>query len=272
MTPRMGSLTTHLTPRQQARLLALRWRIRPPEPEVALACRVLSVLGGGVAIDVGANRGQYTLPLARQAQTVHAFEANPELAGYLRQVVPPNVEVHDVALGARPGTATLRVPVVRGRHVRGRGTLADANPFSDLDADAVDATVVRCERLDDVLDSRQPDHPLHLVKIDVEGLEQAVLDGARRILAEQSPLLIVESEARHNADVDGVFECLDAAGYTSMCLHRDGVVRPITADEAAGRRGARLDDRRRASANNFLFAREAVIERLRRGGIPIETK
>lgn len=48
---------------------------------------------------------------------------------------------------------------------------------------------VRTGRLDDVLES---DDPVDLLKIDVEGGELGVLGGARRVLSESHPAIILE--------------------------------------------------------------------------------
>jgi len=50
--------------------------------------------------------------------------------------------------------------------------------------------------------------PVGLIKIDVEGAEYAVLEGATRVLAECRPLFYVEVGAEQNADVTAVFQRL----------------------------------------------------------------
>jgi FkbM family methyltransferase len=49
-------------------------------------------------------------------------------------------------------------------------------------------------RLDDVVTE-----PVGFIKIDVEGHEIAVFEGAQRMLNEHKPILLIESERRHNA-------------------------------------------------------------------------
>jgi len=58
------------------------------------------------------------------------------------------------------------------------------------------------------------------VKMDVEGAEVAVLDGARRILREYHPRLLIEL---HGAESEaGCRERLQSAGYTSFRLISPG--------------------------------------------------
>src|SRR5690554_5463689 len=70
------------------------WRHSRQEPE--LRAIDAFVPSGRVAIDVGAWMGPWTRALARRCSTVHAIEPQPQLAGFLRKVVPPNVVVHEV--------------------------------------------------------------------------------------------------------------------------------------------------------------------------------
>ena len=60
-----------------------------------------------VAVDVGANNGVTTCIMAGLFEQVHAFEANPRLAGELKTGVPANVQVHGVALSSQAGEAVL---------------------------------------------------------------------------------------------------------------------------------------------------------------------
>src|SRR5215471_2188014 len=51
---------------------------------------------GGIAVDIGANRGVYAEELARIADVVHAFEPSHEMACILRGTAQSNVVVHEV--------------------------------------------------------------------------------------------------------------------------------------------------------------------------------
>lgn len=128
---------------------------------------------GSTVFDVGAHQGVYSLYLARRvgaAGRVVAFEPirrnteiaerNVELNGL------ENVEVVTAAVGARPGRARLNL---------------DSTAIAPDGSESVEVIA-----LDD-----RAERPA-LLKIDVEGYEAEVLRGARRILDDVRPHLLLE--------------------------------------------------------------------------------
>jgi FkbM family methyltransferase len=139
----------------------------------------------------------------------------------------PQVTALPLAAGASRGTLTLD----------GYDPLATNRGVSRIhaDADALSATTftVACERLDDVVDARGVD-VVDLVKIDVEGAEDAVLAGMetglrahryRRVLLELHPALL----AGRGSSVDACCQVLANAGYVGWTFDHSVV---------AGRRAA----------------------------------
>jgi hypothetical protein len=57
----------------------------------------------------------YAAEMARYADKVIAFEANPLVAAFIAEVAPRNVEVINAALSSASGRATLRIPHSKGR-------------------------------------------------------------------------------------------------------------------------------------------------------------
>lgn len=143
----------------------------------------------GTAIDVGANVGAHALAMARATPRgrVLACEPNPTVAGRLRANVAlnglSNVSVHEVAVGEVEGSASLTVP---GAQESNQGTArlstGTAVPGS------IEVPVVTL----DVLAEAAGLDRLDLIKIDVEGLDMAVLRGAERALRRWRPLLVFE--------------------------------------------------------------------------------
>src|SRR5882757_8407070 len=74
------------------------------EPEMAV---LDALVAPGSAIDVGANRGLYAALFATRFELVLALEPQPDLALYLRKVLPENVTIIAAAASDRSGTSTL---------------------------------------------------------------------------------------------------------------------------------------------------------------------
>lgn len=129
------------------------------EPETA---RLLRSLTGATFLDIGANTGQYAVPMARQFREVIAVEPNPVatrvLVRNLERNHITNVTVLPVAVGARKGPVTLR----RGQYLTTWG----------IDADHEGEITVDCLTLDALLANRPR---VDLLKIDTEGSEASVL-------------------------------------------------------------------------------------------------
>jgi FkbM family methyltransferase len=168
------------------------------------------------AIDVGANDGVYAGRLSQLCHKVHAFEPIPWLAVTLARKLRPNVEVHQMALSNREGEAELRIPI-------------EDNCFTTIDSNnnlppAFHVRVVPCRiaRLDDVISE-----PVGFIKIDVEGHELSVLQGALETIRKNRPTLIVESVRSQNpASPEAAIELLRQEGYSAFFL-RDGASYPV---------------------------------------------
>jgi FkbM family methyltransferase len=110
--------------------------------------------------------------------TSWAFEPDPNTAGHLKRNIAINrlegrVKVRECALGA----VTCEVPFTVG--------LDTVNQVATSDNKNV--RMVRQEQLDTLIEGC---HPI-MIKIDVEGYEEAVLQGARKVLANNSLKVVV---------------------------------------------------------------------------------
>lgn len=140
------------------------------------------------AIDVGANDGCYVHFMRKYSRMVHAFEPMPSLADALREKFESKVTVHPVALSRESGETELRIPVVDGVAVTGCSTISDG-----ASATYPGFTTIRVplDRLDAVYQG-----DVGFIKIDVEGHEQAVLDGAIGTIRRCQPRMLVEVDER----------------------------------------------------------------------------
>ena len=165
-------------------------------------------------MDVGANVGQMTSALAHGMKKgrLHAFEPHPAIYPVLeengrqiaREVEGVSLDVHNVAVGRASGTETLHVPDAWSENY-GLATMQDTS-----DAEAVQVDVCR---LVDVLNG-----PIQLLKIDVEGHEAAVLDGARGLLTGHKINHVLFEE--HSFGNSAVVERLENAGYEIFSVER----------------------------------------------------
>src|SRR5690349_10158625 len=105
----------------------LEWHFlrRPRSAEVELGYLARIIPDGAVTVDIGANCGLYTRQLARCSSKVFAFEPAKQMASLLRRTVASNVEVHEIALSDRDGTATLSVPLGGGERVHSLASIED---------------------------------------------------------------------------------------------------------------------------------------------------
>ncbi len=141
---------------------------------------------GTTAIDAGANIGIVTSQLCRAVGargTVHAIEPLPANAGCLRELKRKNdleqLTIWECALSDKDGSATLRT--------QGEGTSAYASLTASWN---IAGTVsVKTRVLDDLVPH---DTRVGFVKLDVEGAESLVLDGADRIMASDRPMVFCE--------------------------------------------------------------------------------
>ena len=171
---------------------------------------------GDAVVDIGANWGLYTAHLARlvgAAGQVDAFEPHPAHAESLDALARrrPQVAVHKVGLADAAGSATLHVPIVRGREVTALSSLTAPAGATEL------RTVeVPIRRLDDELSGRRPPS---FVKCDVEGLEHAVLRGGEATFRAARPALLVEIEQRHQErPIADTFTFMADLGYQGHFL------------------------------------------------------
>lgn len=192
-----------------------------------------------IAVDVGAHLGAYTFFLARIAREVHAFEPLAHCARFLRRAYGGRVHVHGCALAEAPGCGLLQVPAGAGQTAR----------LVQGDTDDAGAAQVQLCCLDDfVLDG------VGFIKIDAEGAETRVLQGARRTIAGSRPVLLVEIEQRHlEQPIDEVFAFVEDLGYAGRFM-LDGREQSLAAFSLEAHQLARLrGERQRPYVNNFLF-------------------
>jgi FkbM family methyltransferase len=182
---------------------------------------------GSIALDVGASSGIYAYHLGRMAGHVYTFEPIPEYADRIRRLKVTNIAVENVALSSREGEAKLRIPLVSSQ-AKDKG-MASLEPHAVTDERLSRTVDVHLRRLDDYEFKN-----VSFIKIDVEGHEEDVLDGARETMARDRPCLLIEIEERHNpGGLDRINNRLLALGYEGFYFER-GRRRPASSFDSAG--------------------------------------
>lgn len=143
---------------------------------------------GDVFYDIGANAGIVAIDVARTFGgdvTVHAFEPQPTLVSSLRISIALNAftrtQVHRLLLGDTSGEVDLYV--------------ADHGVHSSLVAREAGATRLTCrmETIDGLVAAGTLPLP-SVIKMDVEGAELRVLQGAANTLRAKPPVIVLEAD------------------------------------------------------------------------------
>jgi FkbM family methyltransferase len=147
------------------------------------------------AVDAGAHIGVVSSQLCRAVGprgTVHAIEPLPANVSRLRELKSDNdldqLTVWECALSDKDGSAVLQTTGA-----------ADGSPHSSLTASSyTGATVpVATRALDSIVSHTTR---VGFIKIDIEGAESLMLDGAKRIMTSDRPLVFCEFNDIHLRD------------------------------------------------------------------------
>lgn len=197
-------------------------------------------------IDVGGNRGIYTYRLWKLGARVEVFEPNPVCSRVLLAWAAgkPSVNIYGVALSDQEGAATLHIPIDKS------GVEHDASASIESPSVTNAREQIVSLRTLDSFEFRE----ISLIKIDVEGHEYSVIEGAVETLSYSKPALLVEIEQRHSGrPINEVFTKILGNGYRGFFLGSEGL-------EALERFNIELHQSlhnfskvKKAYINNFLF-------------------
>ena len=163
---------------------------------------------GDSVIDVGGNHGLYAFHLSRLVGSpghVYSFEPLPPnfqiLSHTVRKLKLDNVRLFPAACGEKESQTTFCVPTSHG--VPQLGWAHEGTEGQTFKCDVV--------RLDDLIKER-----VTFIKMDIEGAELFALRGARRILQESRPVILLEAENhtdRFGYQQQAIFDHLAQFGY-----------------------------------------------------------
>ena len=171
---------------------------------------------GDVFYDVGANVGVFAFLAATivgEGGAVFAFEPEPNnvlcFQRSLERAPVRNVELYDCALGSEDGTMPFdrRGGAFSGRLVDGEDEIGSGE-IRNIQIRSIDSLLAGGMRLP------------KLVKIDVEGGEGLVLEGAKQVLRKYKPAVLCEMHPDNQNGVSRAFSALTDAGYICRSIDR----------------------------------------------------
>ncbi len=166
------------------------------EPELFFVERFIPT--NAVVMDVGANVGQYIFVFNQYAKPARmaAFEPVPVLYKLLKKVFKKS-EIYHNAISNYNGPCVLSIPVINNMPVFTRSMVNDqANNNS-----ALMNVTVQAISIDSFLMANPGIEHVDFIKIDVEGHEQKVIEGAVETIRKYKPILFVEIEHNNSNDI-----------------------------------------------------------------------
>ena len=170
-------------------------------------------IGGGVALDVGAYSGIYSLVAAKNNCQVHAFEIMQRTVerakiNFRLNDVADRISLHAYGLSSQAGHIDLHLP--RNADFLGTGNSIDLKKNVPL----VTKIVAEVKTINDFVEETKIDR-IDAIKIDVEGHEIELLTTMRPLLEKYKPPMIIE----FSKDQKVGFAMLNEIGYRLEQLH-----------------------------------------------------
>jgi FkbM family methyltransferase len=173
-----------------------------------------SHIQGGVFLDIGANVGSVSLLLADKIEAAILFEPNPVAAARARENIALNrltFEVQELAISDVEGTVEFE----------DAGGASPCNRAVVGFESQVSTRTVQRVTIDGFLRGRPEISEIAAVKIDVEGHENSVLRGMKRLLQEERPKLIM-FEYLERTNLSEALALFQTVGYKTFELTANG--------------------------------------------------
>lgn len=147
----------------------------------------------GTALDIGANRGLWSIELAQHYNQVIAFEPNTEITKELEKCGIANIKVMHLGLSSAEGESILHLPIdSNDRCLDGWASLSANN-------------LTECQKISERIVSIRPLDSIGLtdvtfIKLDVEGHEIEVIKGGMKLLSRDRPIVLAEIRTANLAE------------------------------------------------------------------------
>ena len=199
------------------------------------------------AIDVGVYRGVYSYKLSKHFKKVFSFEPNPLIYENLNCTltkIANNIEIYNYALSNTAGITKLKIPN-RGNSLfdknyeelfkLGAATIHEKNDIIDYESFDVKKTL-----LDKIIPSSEK---IGFIKIDVEGHELDIINGAKKLISKDKPNLMIEIEEQHTgvSNIE-IIKQIKELGYECYFLNNHFQLKVVNQQNI-----------KNISNNNFIF-------------------
>ena len=214
------------------------------EPEMVLLRHL--VRPGDKVVDVGGNRGVYAYQFWKLGAAVLVFEPNPVCQAVLEPWARgrERVTLHSVGLSDHAGSAELHIPIDASGVEHDASASLEQHDFGRERAQSIVLSTLDAFAFSDI----------RFIKIDVEGHEFRVIEGARNTLASSRPALLVEIEQRHCAvPIGDVLDRILAQGYEGFFLEKGRLCPIASFDVEQHQPTGKLGQKDGSYINNFLF-------------------
>ena len=196
------------------------------EPEISLIKDLIEPETD--SIDIGVYRGVHSYEMSKYSKIIHSFEPNPVIYKDLKKTLPliiDNLKLYNYALSDKNIIKNLRIPIRNLKanklnyeefYEMGKATIHEENKFENYENFKVE-----CKILDDF----KFNNSISFIKIDVEGHEISVLNGAKIIIKKFKPNLLIEIEERHSKrNVKDTINFVCSFGYNSYVLKENKLI------------------------------------------------
>ena len=154
------------------------------------------------SVDIGANLGLFTYFLSKYSKNVFAFEPSPNPLRYLPRLIDSNVRLYQIAISNEDQIMELLIPKSQ------KGWSSNGATLKKIDVKNGMKINVDCKTIDSFNFSK-----IGLIKIDVEGAEKEVLEGAKNTINKFKPNLIIENEIIHQKNTNDLFSIIADFDY-----------------------------------------------------------
>ena len=156
-------------------------------------------------IDVGANIGTHTIGFSNLYKSAISFEPNPIISKILEANIAinniNNAEIRKIALSNISGNMVLCVPDENYGNASLKETETHASNGFELETQTLDSQLLGIYSVNDLI----------LLKVDVEGHELEVIEGAKKFIAMHNVIIVLEHTKSNNSEK--LYNLLKINGY-----------------------------------------------------------